>query len=260
MCLPIENALIFAADADEEFILKAFGTAGPRKAVALIIDSQGAEKIPEIKNQVRWMTKSFNSINLRRDFDLVLDTVRDLIQNHRDAGFEVYVSITSSFPEISAALYVATMYKGGIPIAPNAPDPELPMLRVVLLPETSLSILKVLYEEFEGIAFLKELSNRVADYLERVRGREIRRPKKEKEERKEVSFEPTVNYHVNRKLKPLGLVRTELEGKRLKIILTSSGIAIAKRADDYLKFYPEKSKREEEKKKRKKRASIIITG
>ncbi len=256
--LPIETALIFAADADKEIILEALGACGAKKAVALIIDGKGAEKIPDIKNQVKWMTKSFSSIKLMRNFDEVLDTVRELIQNHVNAGFEVYVSISSSFPEVSAALYVATMYKGGIPLAPDAPDPELPMLTVVLLPETSLCTLKILYEEFGGVAFLKDLSERVADYLEKIRGREIRSSRKKKEGKKDTSFEPTVNYHVNRKLKPLGLVRTELEGKKLKIILTSSGVAIARRIEDYLKFYPDKSERDE--KKRKREASAVITG
>ncbi len=242
-----KNALIFVADIEMESLLDAFGTAGPRKAVALIIDGQGKENVEQIKNQVKWMTKSFNSIELKRDFDLVLDTARELIQNHMDAGYIVYVSISSSFPEISAALYAATMYKGGIPLAPGSPNMQLPMLRVLMLPKIPLYILKVLYRDFNGQAYQQDLSERVIETLRR----------EEKMERK--SGSALVNYYINKTLKPHGLVRTWTEGKNLKIELTNSGLAVARRVEDYIKLVPKKEKKEKgEKEETRKKVSPVL--
>lgn len=242
-----QSALIFAADIKAQSLLDAFGAAGPRKAVALIIDGQGRENVEQIKNQVKWMTKSFNSIELKRDFDLVLDTVRELIQNHMDAGYTVYVSISSSFPEISAALYAATMYKGGIPLAPGSPNMQLPMLRVLMLPKIPLYILKVLHRDFNGIAIQQDLSGRVIETLRR----------EENIQRK--SGSALVNYYINKTLKPLGLVRTWTEGKNLKIELTNAGLAVARRVEDYIKLLPKKEKKEKgEKGVTRKKASLVL--
>lgn len=220
-----KNALIFAADAGVKSILQAFKLAMPKAVIALIIGKNGAENVEEIKDKAGWMIDSFDLVNLERNFDLVLDSTRELIERYQDLGYKVYVSISSSFPEISAALYAATMYKGGVPLSPEAQNPELPMLRVLILPETALVTLKVLYEECNGRATLDDLSNKVYEAL-----------LKRKKERKREKSKAMVNYHVNRRLKPLGLVRTRIDKKKLGIELTNAGIAVAKRVDDYLKF------------------------
>jgi len=234
-----KKALIFAADAGTERILQAFKLAMPKAVIALMIGERGVESVEEIKNKAGWMIDSFDTVNLDRSFDSVLDSTRELIERYQNLGYRVYVSISSSFPEVSAALYVATMYKGGIPISPES-QTELPMLRILMLPETALVILKVLYEECNGSSILEELSKRVYVAL-------LRRNK----ERKSDKCKAIVNYHVNRRLKPLGLVRTSIEKKKLKIQLTNSGIAVAKRVDDYLKLLEKpkegvKGRREEE--------------
>ncbi len=227
-----KNALIFAADAGVERILQAFKLAMPKAVIALVIGENGVEDVEEIKGKAGWMIDSFDQVSLERSFDLVLDSARELIERYKDLGYKVYVSISSSFPEISAALYAATMYKGGIPISPDAQNPELPMLRVLILPETALITLKVLYEECNGGATLDDLSNKVYETL-------LRR----KKERKKEKSKAMVNYHVNRKLKPWGLVSTRINKKKLRVELTNAGIAVARRIDDYLKFM-EKPKEE----------------
>ena len=227
-----KNALIFAADAGVERILQAFKLAMPKAVIAFIIDGKGVENLEEIKEKAGWMIDSFDVYELVRDFDLVLDSTRDLIRRYKELGYSVYVSISSIFSEISAALYAATMYKGGIPLAPESKSQRLPMLRVLMLPTLSLYTLRVLYEDFGGSAMLDNLTEKVIATL------------KEKEGRERKSGDTLINYHINRKLKPWGLVRTKIIRKKLKVELTNAGAAVARRIDDYMKFL-EKPKREE---------------
>lgn len=226
-----KRTYIYAGNAGRDAVLDGLKRVKPHVVIGLSIDGDGRGVIAEVKEMAQWFVESFDSFESHPDFIEIMRKTGEKIEEYKALGSDVFVNVCSCLPEVSAALYVATMFHSCRPVSASA---DLPPLRILKLSETAIHILKALQEDFSGEARLVELSKRVS--LQTTSG---------KGSSSEASKKAKIDYYVNSHLKSHKLVNTTQSGRHLVISLTDAGRAVARATGDYLKLMEKEGKGEE---------------
>jgi len=162
------------------------------------------------------------------DLDEVLDAVQHAAHEAERDGAEVYLLLNSVSPVVPAAFQLAASFFGlRVVVAYGDSVDELPVppAGVLAMPKRVLDIVEALAKSPEGMK-LSELAS-VVEHRERGRGKRS----KTDELRRRVA---TVDYYINRYLKPQGLVEVgpgQGEGRGFRIRLTERGRVVARRVE-----------------------------
>ncbi len=159
------------------------------------------------------------------NIDEVLDVVEHVAHDAQRAGAEVYLLLNSVSPVVPAAFQLAASFFGlrvVVAYGDSVDEIPVPPASVLAMPERVLDIIDALAKNPGGVK-LSELATSVEH-----RGRGKRRGKTD-ELRRRVA---TIDYYINRYLKPHGLVEVtpaQGEGRGFRIRLTERGLVVARR-------------------------------
>ena len=170
------------------------------------------------------------------DFDEIMDAVHHIAEDAERTNSEVFLLLNSISPVVPAAFEASASFLGLrviVAYGDAAAEIPVPPASVLAMPKKVLEIIAALSSREEGVK-LSELASMVEH---REKGG---RKGKTDEVRRRVA---TVDYYINRYLKPAGLVvvgpSPGEEGRAFRIWLTSRGRVVARRISDYLASYPE---------------------
>ena len=170
------------------------------------------------------------------DFDEIMDVVHHIAEDADRTDSEVFLLLNSVSPVVPAAFEASASFLGLrviVAYGDAAAEIPVPPASVLAMPKKVLEIIAALAARGEGVK-LSELASMVEH---REKGG---RKGKTDEVRRRVA---TVDYYINRYLKPAGLVvvgpSPGEEGRSFRIWLTDRGKVVARRISDYLASYPE---------------------
>ncbi|MDK2464411.1 MAG: hypothetical protein QI223_06550 [Candidatus Korarchaeota archaeon] len=161
------------------------------------------------------------------DIDEVLDVVEHVAHDAQRAGAEVYLLLSSVSPVVPAAFQLAASFFGlrvVVAYGDSVDEIPVPPASVLAMPKRVLDIIDALAKNPGGMK-LSELATSVEH-----RGRGNKRGKTD-ELRRRVA---TIDYYINRYLKPHGLVEVtpaQGEGRGFRIRLTERGLVVARRVE-----------------------------